>query len=126
MEYIKGLQHIGIPTDDSEKTVAFYKSLGFRIAFETVNGKEKVVFLSKGGCIIETYENHQARMQKGAIDHIALDVSSIDEAWHDVVERLGYPSIEGKIQFLPFWDNGVKFFTIEGPNAEKIEFSQML
>ena len=25
-----------------------------------------------------------------------------------------------------FWDNGVKFFTIEGPNKEKVEFSQYL
>ena len=30
------------------------------------------------------------------------------------------------IHFLPFWENGVKFFTIEGPNKEKIEFSQYL
>ena len=30
------------------------------------------------------------------------------------------------IHFLPFWDNGVRFFTIEGPNKEKIEFSQYL
>ena len=28
--------------------------------------------------------------------------------------------------FLPFWENGVKFFTIEGPNKEKVEFSQYL
>ena len=25
-----------------------------------------------------------------------------------------------------FWENGVKFFTIEGPNKEKVEFSQYL
>ena len=30
------------------------------------------------------------------------------------------------IHFLPFWDNGVRFFTIEGPNKEKVEFSQYL
>ena len=27
---------------------------------------------------------------------------------------------------IPFWSNGVKFFTIEGPNKERIEFSQYL
>ncbi|MDD4797654.1 MAG: VOC family protein, partial [Eubacteriales bacterium] len=32
----------------------------------------------------------------------------------------------GEIKGLPFWNNGVKFFTIMGPNAEKIEFCQIL
>ena len=31
-----------------------------------------------------------------------------------------------EVHFLPFWENGVKFFTIEGPNKEKVEFSQYL
>ena len=30
------------------------------------------------------------------------------------------------VHFLPFWENGVKFFTIERPNKEKVEFSQYL
>ena len=34
--------------------------------------------------------------------------------------------IKDTIHFLPFWENGVKFFTIEGPNKEKVEFSQYL
>lgn len=36
-QYITGLQHIGIPTNDIEKTTAFYHELGFETAFETVN-----------------------------------------------------------------------------------------
>ncbi len=35
-------------------------------------------------------------------------------------------SISRQPHFLPFWENGVKFFTIEGPNKEKVEFSQYL
>ena len=27
---------------------------------------------------------------------------------------------------LPFWDNGVKYFTVLGPNREKVEFNQYL
>ena len=34
--------------------------------------------------------------------------------------------LDEEIQFLPFWENGVKFFTLMGPNKEKIEFSQYL
>ena len=46
-QYITGLQHIGIPTNDIEKTVAFYHELGFETAFETVNeaAGERVAFL---------------------------------------------------------------------------------
>ena len=63
--YSTGVQHIGITTNDIEKTVEFY---------------------------------HEARLN----------------------------STQDTIHFLPFWENGVKFFTIEGPNKEKVEFSQYL
>ena len=34
-ENFKGLQHIGIPTNDMDKTVEFYKKIGFEVAHET-------------------------------------------------------------------------------------------
>lgn len=34
-EQINGLQHIGVPTQNMEATIAFYEKLGFEIAFET-------------------------------------------------------------------------------------------
>lgn len=45
--YTTGIQHIGIPTNDIEKTIAFYQKLGFEIALQTVNEEadEKVAFL---------------------------------------------------------------------------------
>ena len=33
--YTTGIQHIGIPTNDIEKTIAFYQKLGFEIALQT-------------------------------------------------------------------------------------------
>ena len=44
--YTTGIQHIGIPTNDIEKTIAFYQKLGFEIALQTVNEEadEKVAF----------------------------------------------------------------------------------
>ena len=36
-EQFNGIQHIGIPTNDIEATIDFYKALGFEIAFRTVN-----------------------------------------------------------------------------------------
>lgn len=126
-QYITGLQHIGIPTNDIEGTIRFYKKLGFETAFETVNEKadEKVAFLKLGDLVIETYENRQATLQNGAVDHIALNVSDI-EAVYRVANGENWCILDDGIQFLPFWENGVKFFTIVGPNKEKVEFSQYL
>ena len=102
-KWITGVQHVAVPTNDLEKTIEFYHSLGFTTALETYNeaAKHRAVFLQLGNLIIESYENGCAVGHPGAIDN------------------------EG-IRFLPFWENGIRFFTIEGPNAEKIEFCQKL
>ena len=75
--------------------------------------------------VIETYENKAARMESGAIDHVAINVKDIKEIYQ-YIEKMQMNTTNDEIHFLPFWENGVKFFTIEGPNKEKIEFSQYL
>ena len=116
-DQMNGVQHVGVPTNDIETTIKFYEALGFKIAFQTVNeaANEKVAFLKLGNLVIETYENKAAKMESGAIDHVAIDVKDVEKV-HELDE----------VHFLPFWENGVKFFTIEGPNKEKVEFSQYL
>ena len=61
----------------------------------------------------------------GAIDHLALDVDDIESAWEEV-RMAGLAPLEDAIQFLPFWENGVRFFNLLGPNGETVEFSQRL
>lgn len=118
-----GLQHIGIPTDDIEKTIAFYTALGFETAYRTDNKGEQVAFLRLGDLMLETYQNFKAVHRAGAVDHVALNVTDVEEA-RRIADRLGLTVIEeGQ---LPFWTNGVKYFTVLGPNDEKIEFNQYL
>jgi catechol 2,3-dioxygenase-like lactoylglutathione lyase family enzyme len=126
-EITTGIQHIGVPTNNIEKTIEFYKSLGFEVALTTVNeaAGEQVAFLRLKNLVIETYQNGQAAGKPGAIDHIALNVTDIQTAF-DIIRSGEYNMLNETIQFLPFWKNGVKFFTILGPNGEKVEFSQML
>lgn len=126
-ELLKGIQHIGIPTNDIEATIKFYEALGFEVAFQTVNeaANEKVAFLKLENLVIETYENKAAKMEAGAIDHVAIDVTDIDKV-HGMITAAGLNTTKDTVHFLPFWENGVKFFTIEGPNKEKVEFSQYL
>ena len=124
-ERIKGLQHIGLPTNDMKATIAFYESLGFEIATRHINNSEDVVFLTLGNVCIETYENGQAVGIHGAIDHICLDVDDIEKTWEEA-KALGLNFIDTEINFLPFWANGVRFFNVLGPNGEKVEFGQIL
>ena len=125
--YSTGIQHIGIPTNDIEKTIAFYKELGFETALQTINKEadEKVAFLKLKTIVIETYENKAAKLESGAIDHVAIDVNDIEEVYQ-YISKKKLNTTNDTIHFLPFWKNGVRFFTIEGPNMEKIEFSQYL
>ena len=120
----KGLQHIGIPTNNMDKTVEFYERIGFETAHEAKDGDVRVVFLKYGDLVLETYENGQAALRDGAVDHIALDVADIEEAYK-FITGLGI-KILTEITFLPFWQNGVKFFIAEGPNMERLEFAQYL
>lgn len=50
----------------------------------------------------------------------------ISDALYDEIIKEGHQAVEGQIMSLPFWENGVKFFTILGPDNEKIEFCEKL
>lgn len=126
-DYATGLQHIGIPTKDLEKTTKFYQELGFEIAHSAYleDKDQHVNFLKLGNLCLETYEEKDSAMCYGAIEHVAIDVTDI-YAVYDMVCQKGLNTLNDQINELPFWANGVKFFTIEGPNKEKVEFSQYL
>lgn len=124
-ELLTGIQHVGIPTENMNKTKEFYESLGFEIAFETINEGARVIFFKLGNLVMEIYEVPEAVKQYGAIDHVAINVTDIHRVY-EKIKSLNLNTLNDSIHFLPFWDNGVNFFTIEGPNQEKIEFSQFL
>ena len=126
-DYTTGLQHIGIPTKDLAESLIFYTELGFDVIHrneDPANGAE-VNFLKLGNLVLEVYESSDAHMAYGAIEHFAIDVNDIDKTYEFICSR-GLNTLEDEIHFLPFWENGVKYFTIEGPNKEKVEFSQRL
>ena len=126
--HITGIQHIGLPTNDLEKTIEFYKTLGFEVASETTLPTDKVAFLKLKNICIETYQSTVSDCAKGfdgAIDHIAVDVDDIEATW-EAVKAAGLTPMGAEIEFLPFWEKGVRFFKVLGPNHEPVEFSQIL
>jgi len=123
-DFVTGYDHFGIPTNDMEATRKFYEALGFKSIYETDNNGP-VVFYEHAGVVVETYlAKDGAAMKRGAIDHIALRVSDVAAAQKEV-EKTGYPIIEGPCD-LPFWENGIRYILVQGPNMECVEFLQML
>ena len=124
--WITGIQHIGIPCADLDETIRFYEGLGFRVTWHTASEFGSVAFLQKDTCVIEAYTRDALARCNGAVDHFALNVTDIDAvfAWVNASET--YHSLDAEIQQLPFFDHGVRFFRIAGPNGETVEFNQIL
>ena len=119
---VTGIQHLGLPTADLNKTIEFYQGLGFALEWQNPG---EVAFLKLATLVIETYAVAAPPMMNGAIDHVALNVNDIEAAWRDA-QACGYETEDTAINFLPFFEKGVRFFTIIGPNREKVEFNQYL
>ena len=132
---ILGFQHLGLPVTDINRSVAFYSQLGFRSVMKTelpADGNAvKVVMMELKGFVLELYQltgNELAEVRTrtdGHIDHFALNVQDIDRALDDV-RASGLTILEDALVFLPFWDNGVKYFSVRGPDGEKVEFNQII
>jgi lactoylglutathione lyase len=133
---IKGLQHLGLPVSNIENSKKWYvNNLGFKVIYETRLPSESsdthVAFLELNGLVIEMYQLCGQELEEiksrnhGHIDHIALDVIDIDDIFEQLKKEC-IATIEGAPKFLPFWNKGVKFLTILGPDNEKIEFNQKL
>ncbi len=124
-DFVTGYDHIGIPTNDMEATTKFYEAIGFKMVHQNENNGGIVRFFQHGDIIIETYEVFgKAAMVRGAIDHIALRVNDI-EACAAMIKEQGFDILEGP-NTLPFWENGIRYICIWGPNKEVVEFLQKL
>ena len=126
--HVNGFQHIGIPTNDLEQSIEFYEKLGFAVARREDIPSDRVAFLKLKNMVVELYESKSGPAAKGidgALDHVALDVDDV-EAVFAAVKAAGLTPITEDIQFLPFWENGFKFFKVLDPNNVPVEFGQIL
>ena len=104
----------------------FYEDLGFQVILRTCvpEKNQHVAFLQLGNLVIETYEDPVA-LCDGAINHIALNCLDIEKAYAAALNQKHLVLSNG-IEALDFWERGVRFFIIQGPNKERIEFCQKL
>jgi catechol 2,3-dioxygenase-like lactoylglutathione lyase family enzyme len=128
-DYVLDLQHIGIPTSDLTKSMAFFISLGFYVIEREnlPNSENQVVFLQCRNVVLEIYEEPGMESPRavGALDHIALDVSDIQSAYTEAL-AMDLSFVEEGIQFLPFGIAGVRYFSVKGPDNVIVEYNQKL
>ena len=133
-EIITGLQHLGIPAVDLGESIKWYTEL---LGFELIEEKDlpanncHAAFVKKGNLVIELYQNDPESVKEvagrkdGHIDHLALNVQDVKAAFEEM-KAAGCTMLDEEIQSLPFFENGVAWFTILGPNGERVEFNQFL
>ena len=127
MDYCDGVQHIGIPTADMAATCKFYEELGFENVHQAEfgEGPQHVCFLKFQNLVLECYDEPNPAGQAGAINHFAINCTDIDGAYKLAQEK-GYTVVSEGIEALPFWEKGIRFFIIQGPNKERVEIDQIL
>ncbi|WP_170254090.1 VOC family protein [[Clostridium] hylemonae] len=83
---VKGLAHIGIPTSDLEKSIAFYQDLGFQIIVDQEEWRAIILYSwSAAGdhrtsqSLDETVRSQAGTKGDGNIDHFALLVDDLDK-----------------------------------------------
>ncbi|TFF40899.1 VOC family protein [Mucilaginibacter psychrotolerans] len=132
---INAIQHIGIPVTDIANSQAFYERLGFANVMQAGFGAEDArgtcVMMKRDSMILELYQLPESELAEikargnGHIDHVAFDVSDIDETYA-IIKQAGFGIIESEPVLLQFWTRGCKYFNITGPDGERLEFNQVL
>ena len=125
-----GLQHIGLPVINFDASLSFYSGLGFETAAlkRNMDGYH-CAMIRLGNCMIEIYEslapdkNGVASRRDGKIDHIAFECENLDGLFNECVAK-GYEIVTNGIQTTGIWENGGRYFIIEGPNGERLEFAK--
>ncbi|MBL8133032.1 MAG: VOC family protein, partial [Anaerolineae bacterium] len=66
-----------------------------------------------------------AARSDGHIDHVALDVTDIDAAFA-AARSMRLDLLQDAPVFLPFWEKGIRYFIVRGPDGERVEFCERL
>ena len=117
---ITGLAHIGVFVKDIERSIDFYKRLGFTLDKEEQPGI-RLAFLSSGNCLIELIEQKELPTRTaGSVDHVAMIVDDIDAA----IKNAKAQDIEIDASQVNSVDvlGGIKNVFFEGPDGERLEF----
>lgn len=130
---LRGVQHLGIPAADLEKTIEWYEKIaGFKTIYKTViyhPNKLEVAFLELGDLVIETYQSSRKDRSKGHIDHFAIETFDIQTSLREFLLKgalLDESTANGPVLLENFFSKGMRYINFVGPNGETVELSQNL
>ena len=125
------LDHLGLFTPDLDKTADWYcKVLGFRVIGDFIgeNGTKVRFIQNDSGICYELIspESADPSVFCGKIDHFSYVSEDIERDYQFCMEQ-GYVCTTGGVQDLKtFWEKGARYFKIQSPTGEEIEFCQVL
>lgn len=132
---LQGWSHLAVKVSDLQASVSFYEILGFTKVGEgyldTPDGRLYIGFVDNHGFQLELIQMTGAGLQElksrgtGHIDHIALNVKDAKEAFYEA-RKAGCRVFDLVLKELPFFEHGIRYFMILGPDGEKIELNQRL
>ena len=123
-----GLAHIGVMTQDIEKSIRFYtEHLGFEVWQRSESGSRekpnKLALLRLGTCVVELIklgESDNAIVGKrGSVEHFAIEVKDLESIIADL--RAKGIAFLGEMFVDPDVFGGVKGVFLSGPSGEAIE-----
>ncbi len=118
------LDHLNIAVPDLKEAVEFYtKTLGFKEKERYSNGTREFVFLTDGNITYELIENKA--LDSAVFEHIAYVSEDIEADFNYYKNLDSNLLLSPKVGYADFlFENGVKFFFIQGAGGERIEFCQ--
>lgn len=135
MSNFKGLAHIGLFTDDIEKSKKFYiENLGFEFMYETVLDKPdnqwlKLSFINLNGMIIEFLQNSDVTKNKkgndGCVDHLTIEVKNLNEIVSNLKAKGITFETDEPIKLEKLF-NGAQVIFFRGPSGERLELFEFL
>ena len=79
---------------------------------------------SSQSVLFEIYIAELDRLRRIAAG-MGLGVADAEKAYQELQDA-GMDTLEDAPVTLPFWDKGVKYFNIRGPDGEKVEFNEKI
>ena len=126
---LKGLGHVGILVRDIEISKRFYEKIGFTVEGTYPRpGDTIIAFIEAGSCVIELIQpGDRSRMGRpaGIIDHLCIDVDDIDAEIKNL-QALGILGGDAKAGTIADMYGGLRNVFFEGPDGERLEYSQKL
>lgn len=122
---VRGLHHIGITTDDLQKSCAFYiEHLGFRMMHKQKLASCSCWFVENHGLVLEFISTGKAA-SGGAVAHIAIEVCGLENLVAELKEK-GIIAAGAEITVMPdFFPSGSRDIFFTGPAGEEIELYEL-